>query len=163
MSHTQPLIRKDLESLQQLTPEQLVSIVVHQQAIIERQQALIEQLQQEIERLKLQQQNNSQTSSKPPSTDLIQKSEKPKASTETAQEGKRKPGGQPGHPGKTRKGFGRVDRYEVLRPQQCPGCGGEAFLEVPVAVQRFSGSKTGGPTYRNCGISPSYLPVFSMW
>ncbi len=150
MSDTQPLTRKDLESLQQLTSEQLVSIVVQQQGLIERQQAVIEQLQQEIEQLKLQQQSNSQTSSKPPSTDLIQKSEKPKAETETAQEGKRKPGGQPGHPGKTRKGFGRVDRYEVLRPQQCPHCRKEAFLEVPVAVQRFSGSKTGGTTDRNC-------------
>jgi len=166
MSDTQPLISKDLESLQQLTPEQLVSIVVYQQAIIERQQGLIEQLQQEIERLKLQQQNNSQTSSKPPSTDLIQKSEKPLplASTETAQEGKRSPRRTTRtSEACTRKGFGRVDRYEVLRPQQCPRCGGEAFLEVPVAVQRYSGSKTGGPTDRNCGISPSYLRVFSMW
>jgi transposase len=78
MSDTPELTRLDGESLQQQTPEQLVSIVVQQQALIERQQALIEQLQQEIERLKLQQQSNSQTSSKPPSTDLIQKSEKPK-------------------------------------------------------------------------------------
>lgn len=131
------------KSLKQLAPEQLVSIILQQQA-------LIGQLQQEIERLKMQQGSNSQTSSKPPSTDLLQKSEKPKKSSETAVEGKRKPGGQPGHPGKTRKGEGRVDRYEVLRPQRCPDCGEEQFLEVPIAVQRFSGSKTGGSTYRNC-------------
>lgn len=71
MNDTQPLTRKDPESLQQLTPEQLVSIIVQQQA-------RIEQLQQEIEQLKLQQKSNSQTSSKPPATDLIQKSEKQK-------------------------------------------------------------------------------------
>ena len=45
------------------------------------------------------------------------------------------PGGQPGHPGKTRKGFGRVDRYEILRPEQCSNCGGEQFQVEPVGVQ----------------------------
>ena len=30
---------------------------------------------------------------------------------------KRKPGGQPGYIGKTRKGFGRVDRYQIVRIQ----------------------------------------------
>lgn len=132
----------ELENLQQLSPEQLISIIVQQQR-------LIEQLQLEIERLKLQQQSNSQNSSKPPSTDLIQKSEKPKTKTEASSEEKRKPGGQPGHPGKTRKGFGRVDRYEVLRPQICPQCGGEEFLALPVAGQRFSGSQTGRATDRS--------------
>ncbi len=47
----------------------------------------------------------------------------------------RKPGGQPGHPEKTRIGFGRVDRYEVLRPQLCLQCGSQANACVPVAVQ----------------------------
>lgn len=31
--------------------------------------------------------------------------------------------------------FGRVDRYEVLRPQRCSQCGSQAFAEVPVSVQ----------------------------
>jgi len=57
-----------------LSPEQLVRIILHQQTVIE-------QLQQEIERLKAQQRTDSQTSSLPPSTDLIKKSEKPKDST----------------------------------------------------------------------------------
>lgn len=129
MNDTPELTRKDPESLRQLTREQLVSIIVQQQA-------RIEHLQQEIEQLKLQQKTNSQTSSKPPATDLIQKSEKPKQKNEAAEEGKRKPGGQPGHPGRTRKGFGRVDHYEVLRPQKCPDCGGEQFVDSPIAVQR---------------------------
>ena len=43
-----------------------------------------------------------------PSSDLLKKSEN-----------KKKPGGQPGHEGKTRKGFGRVDRHEVLRACKC--------------------------------------------
>ena len=120
---------RDLESLKQLPPEQLVGIILQQQA-------LIGQLQQELERLKAHQRSDSQTSSKPPSSDLLQKSEKPKESSATAEEGKRKPGGQPGHPGKTRKGFGRIDRYEILRPTFCSQCGSETFLDSPVTVQQ---------------------------
>ncbi len=98
------------------------------------QQILIQQLQQEIERLKGNQLSDSQTSSLPPSSDLLQKSEKPKDNS--AQEAsKRKPGGQPGHPGRTRKGFGRVDRSEILRPEYCPDCGSDRFIEQPVSVQ----------------------------
>ena len=35
----------------------------------------------------------------------------------------KKPGGQLGHQGKTRKGFGRVDRYSVLKAAKCSSCG----------------------------------------
>jgi len=125
----------DPVSLKQLTPEQLVSLVMEQQAVIMQQQTVIAQLQREIEQVKGRRYSDSQTSSKPPSSDLLKKSEKPKETSEPAEEGKRKPGGQPGHPGKTRKGFGRVDRYEIFRPQQCLHCGGKTFLEAPVAVQ----------------------------
>ena len=52
-----------------------------------------------------------------------------------AESDKRKPGGQPGHPGKTRKGFGRVDQYELLRPDICPNCGSLEFSQQPVAIQ----------------------------
>lgn len=129
MSDAPEQIILESESLKHLSPEQMVRIILQQQQ-------LIEQLQQELERLKAQQRTDSQTSSKPPSTDLLVKSEKPQESTQKAQEGKRKPGGQPGHLGKTRKGFGRVDKYEVLRPRKCPNCGGEQFSEVAVAVQK---------------------------
>ena len=123
------------ETLIQLPPQQLVNIIVQQQQVIEQQQQAIEQLTQEVNRLKISLGLDSQTSSKPPSTDLLKKPEKakeqPLASDAAA---KRKPGGQPGHPGKTRKGFGRVDRYEILRPQVCPHCGSLEFTEQPVAV-----------------------------
>lgn len=128
MSNTPLQPKFDLESLSQLPEEELVSIIVQQQRVIE-------QFKQEIERLKAQQNTDSQISSKPPSTDLLKKSEKPKASAETIETDKRKPGGQPGHPGKTRKGFGRVERYEILRPQACPNCGTQEFTAQPVTVQ----------------------------
>jgi transposase len=118
----------DRDTLLQSPPEVLVEIILAQQK-------MIEQLAEEIERLKQRLNSDSRSSSKPPSSDLLKRSEKPKATTSDAPgEGKRKPGGQPGHEGKTRKGFGRIDRYEMLRPQQCRECGGEAFVEVPVTI-----------------------------
>jgi uncharacterized coiled-coil protein SlyX len=57
-----------LEIVDQLSREELVKIVLTQQK-------LIEKLQQELEKLKERQPSNSKTSSKPPSSDLIQKSE----------------------------------------------------------------------------------------
>ena len=52
-----------------------------------------------IEKLRIHLELDSQTSSKPPSTDLLRKSEKAKEEGEKA----RRPGGQKGHEGKTRK------------------------------------------------------------
>lgn len=121
--------QKDEESLRQLPVEQLVEMVVQQQKIIEI-------LQQEIERLKIKLGTDSQTSSKPPSTDLLKKPSKAKeklAEVET-EPASRKPGGQPGHQGKTRKGFGRIDRYELLRPEQCSHCGSSNLESEPTHV-----------------------------
>lgn len=81
---------------------------------------------------------------KPPSGDILKKSEK-KDSTEVSSEKpengegetpKRKPGGQPGHPGKTRKGFDRVDRFEILRPQLCRCCSHGGFVPEPYKIER---------------------------
>ncbi len=107
-----------LEMVDQLSREELVKIVLTQQK-------LIEKLQEELEKLKERQPSNSKTSSRPPSSDLIQKPETPKAdnSKESEDKPKRKPGGQPGHIGKTRKGFGRVDRYQISTPSSCEHCG----------------------------------------
>jgi len=70
-------------------------------------QKIIEKLQLEIQKLKLSRETDSKTSSLPPSTDLLQKSEKAKDSEDTAssEPKKRLHGGQPGHQGKTRQGF----------------------------------------------------------
>lgn len=103
---------RNREKLSQLSTEELVEIILTQQEVIE-------YLKQEIEKLKVSRDLNSKTSSKPPSSDLLKKSEKKKEKQEKA----RKPGGQPGHQGKTRKGFDRVDRYELLRESHCCHCG----------------------------------------
>lgn len=114
-----------IEIVKQFTHEELVQLVLAQQK-------LITKLQEELEKLKQQQPSNSKTSSKPPSSDLLQKSEK--APVESPQESesrpKRKPGGQPGHLGKTRKGFGRVDRFQISFPDECSHCGSRELSDA---------------------------------
>jgi transposase len=121
-------LEKELEALkqeilEQWSHEELVKLVL-------RQQRLIERLREEIEKLKEKQPTNSKTSSKPPSSDLLEKSEKAKAQNQGESEQKRKPGGQPGHIGQTRKGFGRVDRYEISYPSIGECCGSKELGEI---------------------------------
>lgn len=125
----------DPERLRQLPKEELVEMII-QQAIVNRELlSSIQELKQEIEKLRVIGNLDSKTSSKPPSTDLLKKSEKNKPSSEPlADSPKRFPGGQPGHKGKTRKGFDTVDRYEILRPQICC-CGQAEFIFQPVKVE----------------------------
>ena len=111
-----------------MKPELLIEIILQQQEAIE-------ELRAEIARLKGQQHTDSKTSSKPPSTDLLKKSED-EADTPSSKNKKRKPGGQPGHAGKTRQGFSRIDRVELLRPERCPGCDNSAFEVAPVSEAR---------------------------
>ena len=136
MNHSLP--RKiDRESLSQLFKEELVEIVIQQAIAISKLQATIQELKQEIEQLRVSRDLDSKTSSKPPSTDLLKKPEKNQPETELESDNqKRKPGGQPGHQGKTRKGFGRVDRFEILRPEHCTSCGHTAFATVAFKVER---------------------------
>ena len=115
-----PEIPTDPENLNQLSKSELVQLIISQQKIIE-------ELKQEIEKLKVSRDLDSQTSSKPPSTDLLKKSEKQSIETKEQQKPKRKPGGQPGHPGKTRKGFDRIDRCVLLRPEKCSHCQSKIF------------------------------------
>jgi len=117
------------QSWQHLPVEQLVEIIVQQQKIIS-------VLQQEIEQLKIKLATDSQTSSKPPSSDLLKKPQQAEHNSDTIEQEqpKRKPGGQPGHEGKTRKGFGRIDRCEVLRPEQCSYCGSSNLESQPVNI-----------------------------
>ena len=64
-------------------------------------QKIIEELQEKLAIATGKSRTTSQTSSKPPSTDLIQKPEKPTVKPEADQ--KKKPGGQPGPDGKNPK------------------------------------------------------------
>ncbi len=72
MSQLESGVQLKPEELNQLSKSELVQIILTQQK-------LIEKLRIEIEKLKLSRDLDSTTSSKPPSTDLLKKSEKPKA------------------------------------------------------------------------------------
>ena len=113
--------QREKPEIEQLSQAELVELVLGLQKIIE-------ELQEKLAIANGKGRTNSRTSSQPPSLDLIQKSEKAKDQTE--QEQKKKPGGQPGHPGKTRKGFGRVDRYEISQPETCQWCGSRELSEA---------------------------------
>lgn len=128
--------RLDDESLKKLAPEQLVKIIIEQARTIEKLNKTIVELEQQIEKLKVSRDKDSKISSQPPSADILKKSEKKQeVADEEDNTTKRKPGGQLGHPGKTRKGFDRVDKLEILRPQFCECCGINGFSLEPIKVE----------------------------
>jgi transposase len=114
-------IQQEKTEIEQLSQAELVELVLGLQKIIQ-------ELQEKLAIATGKSRTTSQTSSQPPSLDLIQKSEK--AKVEGEEEQKKKPGGQPGHQGKTRKGFGRVDRYEISQPEICQWCGSRELSEA---------------------------------
>ncbi len=130
----------DREILIQLAPEELVEIIVFQASATIKLNSRILELEQEIGKLKASRDLDSKTSSKPPSADILKKSaKKPESSDGESQAPKRKPGGQPGHPGKTRKGFGRVHRWEILRPECCCCCGTGFFKDkIKIETQQVA-------------------------
>jgi transposase len=110
----------------QATPEAVRRLVL---ALL----ATVEQLQQEVARLGEQVNQNSQNSTRPPSSDPP--SVKRKAA---AKKGERKRGGQPGHRGKGRplKPPEEVSRFVISRPTSCAGCGALLLGEDPQPSRR---------------------------
>lgn len=113
--------QQEKTEIEQLSQAELVELVLGLQKIIQ-------ELQEKLAIAKGKSRTTSKTSSLPPSLDLIQKSEQAKATAE--EKPKKKPGGQPGHQGRTRKGFGRVDRYELSQPESCQWCGSRELSEA---------------------------------
>ncbi len=113
--------QQEKNEIEQLSQAELVELVLGLQKIIE-------ELKEKLAIATGKSRTSSKTSSLPPALDLIQKSEKAKVSEEEEQ--KKKPGGQPGHQGKTRKGFGRIDRYELNKPEICQWCGSRELSEA---------------------------------
>jgi transposase len=113
--------QQEKTEIEQLSQAELVELVLGLQKVIQ-------ELQEKLAIATGKSRTTSQTSSQPPSLDLIQKSEKAKVQGEEEQ--KKKPGGQPGHQGKTRKGFGQIDRYEISQPERCHWCGSRELSEA---------------------------------
>ena len=97
-----------------LGTEQLVGIIIYQGKSRENLRNRVVELEKEIEKLKVSRDLETITLSKPPSGDILQKTEnKQEEKPEENQTRKRKPGGQPEHRGKRRKVFGGVDRIDL--------------------------------------------------
>jgi transposase len=105
----------------QATPESVRQLVLNLLSSLE-------QLQQEVARLNERVNQNSQNSSKPPSSDPPAVKRKP-----PVKKGERKRGGQPGHRGKGRqlKPPEQVSRFVISRPTVCAGCGTVLLGEDP--------------------------------
>jgi len=125
MKEPEAKTQQEKTEIEQLSQAELVDLVLGLQKIIQ-------ELQEKLAIANGKGRTNSKTSSQPPALDLIQKSEKAKVQGEEKQN--KKPGGQPGHQGKTRKGFGRVDRYEINKPETCQWCGSRE-LKVAISLQ----------------------------
>ena len=121
MKEPEAKTQQEKTEIEQLSQAELVELVLGLQKIIQ-------ELQEKLAIANGKSRTNSKTSSQPPALDLIQKSEKAKVQGEEKQN--KKPGGQPGHQGKTRKGFGRVDRYEINKPETCQWCGSRELSEA---------------------------------
>lgn len=108
------------ETLDALSKEQLIAIVLQQQEELERLGVRLGALETHIAELERRLGKNSQNSSKPPSTDG------PGAKPRTSKErGKRKPGGQPGHEGHSRQlvPAEQVTQTVAVKPDACERCG----------------------------------------
>ena len=93
-------------------------------ATIHKLQARIEELEAELAKAR----KNSETSSKPPSSDMVKPKPKNK---KPGRPKKRKQGGQPGHPRHERKPFEEceIDNYIEYYLNGCPDCGGPITLD----------------------------------
>ncbi len=113
--------QQEKTEIEQLSQAELVELVLGLQKVIQ-------ELEEKLAIASSKHRTTSKISSLPPALDLIQKSEK--AKEQTGEDQKKKPGGQAGHQGKTRKGFGRVDRYEISQPSICDWCGSRELSET---------------------------------
>jgi transposase len=96
------------------------SIQIENQEIIEQQATTISELEEKVKSLEVTLNKNSHNSSKPPSTDSLAR-EKPNPKSSRIKSGK-KPGGQPGHVGKTLALVDNPDFTEIHEVKRCKNC-----------------------------------------
>jgi transposase len=112
------MTRDEFQAVYDVGPE---AVFAH----FERMQATIAALTAHVQQLENQLATKSHNSSKPPSSDGLAKKTKSRR-----EKSGNKPGGQPGHPGRTLAMVADPDHTVCHFPEQCPGCG-EALADVP--------------------------------
>jgi transposase len=113
--------REELLPLARSQPEALVEIILALQEQLVRLEARVRELEAQVAR-------NSSNSGRPPASDGLAKPA-PKTLREP---GGRKPGGQPGHPGRTLQRVKTPDHMAVHPLEVCPHCGGREVGGAPV-------------------------------
>ncbi len=119
--------REDIVAIYEQGPNAVVELVellfaqlADQQEQLRSQQEMIASLTARLDELEDRLAKNSRNSSKPPSSDGI---DKPKPKSLRGNSGK-KPGGQKGHPGRTLSLVEDPEHVVVHAPEECEGCGG---------------------------------------
>jgi transposase len=105
------MYNRDMDKYNELTREQLIAIILAQGEMIEKLIARVAELEEKLAQ-------NSNNSSKPPSSDGLAKPPAKSLRTKTG----RKPGGQKGHKGSGLKIERAPDEIVVVEPKQC-ACG----------------------------------------
>lgn len=122
-------VLRSIEVARNQREEQLRKALASQQQINKDLKTLIFALQDEIEQLKRQQQLDSHTSSKPPTSDGLKR--KPRKPQSLRPKGNKKSGGQKGHEGSTLKQVAVPDKVILHEPTTCSHCNGD-LQQTPV-------------------------------
>ena len=116
--------QREIQNLRDQLAERDKQIVERDQQIADAEQQIADAEQQiaDLERQLALRKRNSTNSSKPPSSDGLAGEQRARGRKHKS---KRKPGGQPGHPGHHRQlvPTAEVDAVQVLLPKQCGHCG----------------------------------------
>ena len=125
--------REQLLSLAKSRPEALVDIILALQEQVGMLQQEVRLLRQKVQSLEARLAQNSQNSSKPPSSDGLSKPAPKSLRTKS----RRRPGGQPGHPGNTLSPVENPDSIIIHPLTECPcGCGGSLREEPLIRYER---------------------------
>ena len=118
-------LHRENERLLRENEELRREVIQRERQIAERERQIADAEKQiaDLERQLAGRKRNSTNSSKPPSSDGLAGEQRRRGRKHKS---KRKPGGQPGHPGHHRRLIptAEVDALEVLLPKQCGNCGG---------------------------------------
>jgi transposase len=125
------MTRAEIQAVYDAGPEAVIALVERLLATIAQQQVAIEALTARVNSLEDRLAQDSHNSHKPPSSDRPGK--KPQSQRQPS--GK-KPGGQPGHPGRTLRMVEQPDVLVPHAPEGCPSCGGSLAAVTGRCVER---------------------------
>src|SRR5659263_262813 len=115
------LTREEILEIYEAGPEAVITAFQRLESIIEKQASQSAEHEERVRVLEARLNQNSQNSSKPPSSDVFC-NEKPKVKSHRTSSGK-KPGGQKGHSGKTLEMTSNPDYIIIYSPHCCENCG----------------------------------------